>query len=50
MDENCAAGITAYESLPTNQGTFQDVYGKEKKTKKNLHKRHKRLEIKSPLK
>ena len=50
LDENCAAGITAYESLPSNQGTFQDVYCKEKKSKKNLHKHHKRLVIKSAMK
>ena len=49
LDENCAAGITAYESLPTNQGTFQDVYCNNKK-KKISKKHNKRLEIKSPLK
>jgi hypothetical protein len=47
LDENCAAGITTYESLPTNQGTFQDVYCKQKKNKK---KHYKRLVIKNPMK
>ena len=32
--ENCAAGITAYESPATNSGTFDDVYGKKKRIKK----------------
>ena len=50
LDENCAAGITAYESPATNQGTFQDVYCKEKKIKKHNKKHHKILKIKSPMK
>ena len=45
----CAAGLTAYESPATNNGTFQDVYCHDKKKKKSK-KQHKRISIPNPLK
>jgi len=51
INENCmcSAGISAYESLPENKGTFQDVYMGNKK-KKHRQKKHRYFEIKSALK
>jgi len=42
----CAAGLTAYESPATNQGTLMDVLKKEKKHKKT--KKHKRISLPNP--
>jgi len=49
LDENCmcSASLTSYESPATNNGTFEDVYCKNKK---KPHKKHKRITIKNPMK
>lgn len=46
----CSAGLSSYESLATNSGTFQDVYMGDKTKKKKNKKKHRYFKIESPLK
>lgn len=52
INENCmcSAGLSSYESLATNSGTFQDVYMGDKTKKKKNKKKHRYFKIESPLK